>query len=65
MQTGVEVTAAEGELEASGSMVGVTGVTDVIIGDGGSGATGERATMLMVCGRQTEIPNVCGRASVT
>lgn len=62
MQTGVEVTAAQGELEASGSMVGVTGVTDVIIGDGGSGATGERATMLMA---STGIPSVGGRVSVT
>lgn len=39
--------------EASGSRVGVTGVTEVIIGDGGSGATGERATRLMVRERRT------------
>lgn len=42
------VVTTEEEVEVSGSMVGVTGVMEVIIGDGGSGATGERATMLMV-----------------
>lgn len=36
------------EVEESGSRVGVTGVTEVIIGDSGSGATGERVTMSMV-----------------
>lgn len=41
------MTAAEGA-ETAGSRVGLTGVTEVIIGEGGSAATGERATMLMV-----------------
>lgn len=42
------VVTAVGEVELSGSRVGVTGVMEVIMGDGGSGAKGERATMLMV-----------------
>lgn len=35
-------------MEELGSRVGLTGVTEVIMGDGGSAATGERAMMLMV-----------------
>lgn len=62
MQSGPEVTAAEG-LEASGSTVGVTGVTEVIIGDGSSGATGDRTTMLIVV-READVPNVGKGASV-
>lgn len=41
--------------EVSGSRVGVTGVTEVTIGDGGSGATGERTTMLMASERDREV----------
>lgn len=62
MQTGPEVTAAAG-LGASGSTVGVTGVTDVIIGEGGSGATGDRATTL-IGARETGGPNAGGGASM-
>lgn len=62
MQSGPEVTAAEG-LEASGSTVGVTGVTDVIIGDGGSGATGDKTAMLIAV-RETDVPSVGEGASM-
>lgn len=54
MQSGPDVTAAGG-LAASGSTVGVTGVTDVIIGDGGSGSTGDSTTMLIVV-TETDVP---------
>lgn len=50
-------------LEASGSTVGVTGVTEVIIGDGGSGATGDRATML-IGAWERDSPNVGGGVSM-
>lgn len=43
-------------LEASRSTVGVKGVTDMTIGDGGSGATGDRATML-IGARETDGPS--------
>lgn len=39
---------AASEFEVSGSTFGVTGVMEVSIGEVGSGATGERATTLMV-----------------
>lgn len=42
---------AASELEVLGSRFGVTGVTEVSIGEAGSGATGERATTLMVLER--------------
>lgn len=37
---------------APGSRVGVTGVTDVSMGEGGSGLRGERAAMLIVGERE-------------
>lgn len=43
--------------------MGVTGVTEVVIGDGGSGATGDRATMLIVA-LGTDSPNVGRGASM-
>lgn len=45
------VVTAAGDVEVLGSRVGVTEVT---IGDGGSGATGERAAMLMVREREVQ-----------
>lgn len=60
MLTGPEV---EG-LEASGSTVGVTGVTDMTIGVGGSGATGDRVTMLIGARETRDGPNVGGGASM-
>lgn len=39
---------------AEEAVVSRVGVTEVIIGDGGSGATGERAAMLMVREREVQ-----------
>lgn len=49
-------------MEELGSRVGLTGVTEVIMGDGGSAATGDSATMLMV--RDMWVANMGERASL-